>query len=210
MDIVEKTIENYAFEHTSIEPDLLLELQKETFEKMEWPTMITGRMEGRFLKLMVQISGAKRILEIGTFTGYSALSMAEGLPEDGKIITCDINDKARDFAQRYFDRSPHGHKVEMRYGPALETIATLKGPFDLAFIDADKGNYPVYYEKCLELLKPGGVILIDNTLWAGLVLKPGNTATTAIDTVNKMIKNDQRVEHVLLTVRDGVHLVRKK
>ena len=210
MEIVEKTIEKYAFEHTSIEPDLLLELQKETFDTMEWPSMITGRMEGRFLKLLVQISGAKRILEIGTFTGYSALSMAEGLPEDGKIITCDINDKARDFAQKYFNKSPHGHKIEMRYGPALETLPTLKGPFDLAFIDADKGNYPLYYEKCMELLRPGGIILIDNTLWSGLVLKPENIATKAIDAVNKLIKNDPRVESVLLTVRDGVQLVRKR
>lgn len=209
MEIIEKTIEKYAFDHTSIEPDLLLELQKETFEKMEWPTMITGRMEGRFLKLLVQISGAKRILEIGTFTGYSALCMAEGLPEDGKIITCDINDKARDFAQRYFDRSPHGHKIELRYGPALETLPTLKGPFDLAFIDADKGNYPIYYEKSLELLKPGGLIVVDNTLWSGLVLKPENTATRAIDELNKKIFNDKRVESVLLTVRDGIQLVRK-
>ena len=210
MEIVEKTIEKYAFEHTSVEPDLLLELQKETFEVMEWPTMITGRMEGRFLKLLVQISGAKNILELGTFTGYSALCMAEGLPADGKVITCDINENSRDFAQKYFNKSPYGHKIELKFGPALETLKKLKGPFDFVFIDADKGNYPAYYEQCLALLKPGGLILIDNTLWSGLVLKPENIATKAIDDLNKIIINDPRVENVLLTVRDGVQLVRKR
>ncbi len=210
MVIVEKTIENYAFEHTASEPELLLQLQKETYEVMEWPNMITGRMEGRFLKMLVQITNAKNILEIGTFTGYSALSMAEGLPEDGKIITCEINEDSRDFAQKYFARSPFGHKIELKFGPALETLDTLKGPFDLVFIDADKSNYPHYYEKCLPLVKSGGLIIIDNTLWSGLVLKPENNATKAIDAINKTIVNDPRVENVLLTVRDGIQLVRKK
>ena len=210
MDIIEKNIEKYAYEHTKAEPELLVELQKETFAQMDCPAMMSGRIEGRFLKMLVQISGAKRILEIGTFSGYSAQSMAEGLPKDGTIITCDINDKARDFAQKYFDRSPHGHKIEFRYGPALESLKTISGPFDMAFIDADKGNYPIYYEKCLELVKPGGLIIIDNTLWAGLVLKPGNTATNAIIALNSIIAKDPRVENVLLTVCDGIQLIRKK
>lgn len=210
MDIVEKSIEKYAYDHTIPEPELLLQLQKETYEVMEWPTMITGRMEGRFLKMLVQISGAKRVLELGTFTGYSALCLAEGLPEDGKVITCDINEYSRAFAQKYFDRSPHGHKIELKFGPALETIKNLKAPFDLVFIDADKSNYPAYYEQCLALVKSGGLIVIDNTLWSGLVLKPENNATKAIDSLNKTIACDDRVENVLLTVRDGVQLVRKK
>lgn len=210
MIIVEKSIENYAFEHTASEPELLLELQKETYETMEWPHMITGRMEGRFLKMLVQITNAKNILEIGTFTGYSALCMAEGLPADGKIITCDINENSRDFAQKYFDRSEYGHKIELKFGPALDTLKTLQGPFDLVFIDADKSNYPHYYEQCLPLVRSGGLIVIDNTLWSGLVLNPENNATKAIDAINKTVAKDSRVENVLLTVRDGIQLIRKK
>ena len=210
MDIVEKSIETYAYDHTISEPELLIQLQKETYEVMEWPSMITGRMEGRFLKMLVQISGAKRVLEFGTFTGYSALCMAEGLPDDGKLITCDINENSRDFAQKYFNRSPHGHKIELKYGAALDTLKTLKGPFDLVFIDADKSNYLAYYEQSLPLVRPGGLIVVDNTLWSGLVLKPENAASLAIDMLNQTILKDNRVENVLLTVRDGVQLVRKK
>jgi caffeoyl-CoA O-methyltransferase len=150
------------------------------------------------------------VLEIGTFTGYSALSMAEGLPDDGSVVTCEIEPAHADMARRYFDASPHGRKIGIRMGPALETLAHLEGPFDLAFIDADKENYPAYYERTVELVRPGGLILVDNTLWSGLVLKPHDRESIAIDSLNKRIAGDARVENVLLTVRDGLQVVRRK
>lgn len=210
MDIVDPDLEKYAFDHTRPEPELLRRLAEETRAKMQMPQMLTGRLEGRTLKLLAQVSGARRVLEIGTFTGYSALSMAEGMPEDGKVLTCEIEPVHAAMAQRYFDASQHGKKIEIRMGPALETIAGLQGPFDLAFIDADKENYPAYYERTLELIRPGGLILVDNTLWSGLVLKPHDRESIAIDAVNKRIIRDDRVENVLLTVRDGLQVVRKK
>ena len=219
MDFIDKDVEKYAFEHTAPEPDLLRELADETYARMEWPNMLTGRLEGRLLMLLARLAGARRVLEIGTFTGYSALSLAEGLPEDGKVITCEIDPRNADFARRYFARSPHGRKIEIRLGPALETLAALKaaaseagpaGDFDLAFIDADKENYPAYYEAVMDLVRPGGIILVDNTLWSGKVLAPRDRESLAIDALNSRIARDGRVENVLLTVRDGVQLVRKK
>jgi caffeoyl-CoA O-methyltransferase len=210
MDIVDKDLEKYAFDHTAPEPDLLRELSEETHARMQMPQMLTGRLEGRFLKLLARMTGAKRVLEIGTFTGYSALSMAEGMPEDGKVVTCEIEPAHAAVAQRYFDASPFGKKIGIRMGPALETLAALEGPFDLAFIDADKENYPAYYERVVDLIRPGGLILVDNTLWSGLVLKPHDRESVAIDALNKRIAKDDRVENVLLTVRDGLQVVRKK
>jgi caffeoyl-CoA O-methyltransferase len=210
MDIVDKDLERYAFEHTAAEPELLRKLSEETHAKMQMPQMLTGRLEGRLLKFFAQSLGARRVLEIGTFTGYSALSMAEGMPPDGKLITCEIEPAHAAMAQRYFDASPHGKKIEIRMGPALSTLEGLRGPFDLAFIDADKENYPLYYEKAIDLIRPGGLLLVDNTLWSGMVLKPRDRETLAIDAVNKRIVADERVENVLLTVRDGLQLVRKK
>lgn len=212
MDFIDKNVEKYAFDHTAPEPDLLRKLSDETYAKMEWPTMLTGRLEGRLLKLLARISGARRALEIGTFTGYSALSIAEGLPEDGRVVTCEIEPRNADFARRYFGSSPHGGKIEIRLGPALETLKVLEGgePFDLAFIDADKENYPAYYERVMELVRPGGLIVVDNTLWSGRVLDPRDKDSLAIDALNQRIARDKRVENVLLTVRDGVQLVRKR
>lgn len=209
MDIVDKKLEQYAFDRTRPEPELLRALAEETYARMQSPQMLTGRLEGRLLKLLAALSGAKRVLEIGTFTGYSALSLAEGLPDDGRVVTCEIEKAHADMARKYFERSPHGHKIEIRMGSALETLASLAGPFDLAFIDADKGNYPAYYERVMELIRPGGLILLDNTLWSGQVLDPGDAESRAIDAVNRRIAADARVENVLLTVRDGLQIVRK-
>lgn len=214
MDFIDKDVERYAFEHTRPEPEGLRRLSDETYAAMEWPAMLTGRLEGRFLKLLVLLAGARRVLEIGTFTGYSALSMAEGLPDDGKVITCEIDPRNAAFARKHLDASPHGRKVEIRIGPALETLAALRagggdGSFDMAFIDADKGNYPAYYEQAMELVRAGGLIVVDNTLWSGRVLKPEDGDSRAIDALNRRIAGDPRVENVLLTVRDGVQLVRK-
>jgi caffeoyl-CoA O-methyltransferase len=156
------------------------------------------------------LTGARRILEIGMFTGYSALMMAEGLPDDGRLITCDVNPRAEGVARRYFAESPHGQKIEIRMGPALETIATLAGPLDMVFIDADKTNYMNYYEACLPLLRSGGLIAADNVLWSGKVLQPEDDDTRAIVAFDERVQADPRVENVCLTVRDGIMLAWKR
>lgn len=205
--IVETAINEYAKQRTKPEPDLLATLIDTTHATMAAPRMLTGRLEGRLLKLLASITGARRILELGTFTGYSALSLAEGLPDDGRVTTCEIDPVAATTAQSFFDRSPHGHKIDLRLGPALETLTTLLGGFDLIFIDADKGNYLAYYEAAVKKVRVGGIILIDNTLWSGRVLNPEDESARTIDALNRRIETDARVENVLLTVRDGLHLV---
>lgn len=174
--------------------------------------MVVGPLEGAFLKMMTQIVGAKRVLEVGMFTGYSALCFAEALPADGTILTCEIDDEAAALARTYFARSPHGRKIEIRMGPALDTMRALTGPFDLVFIDADKTNYVNYYRRALELISPSGVILIDNVLWDGEVLlqPPPDERTAAIQELNRVVAADSRVTAVLLTIRDGVLIVRPK
>lgn len=203
-------IEEYAESKTQPTNALLTELHKATHEEMDYPQMLTGPIEGSFLRLMVQITGAKSILEIGMFTGYSALSMAEGLPADGTVTTLEINPKCIQFAKKYFDKSEHGKKITVKEGPALESLAALNGPFDFVFIDADKGNYKNYYEAVLPKLKSGGIILIDNVLWSGAVLDPKTEDDRAIDDLNKHVAKDDRVDKVLLTIRDGVYFIRKK
>lgn len=209
MDIVPREIDEYAERHTTAPGPLFEELARETREKMEYWMMQVGPVEGTLLKLLVQISGARRVLEIGMFTGYSALMMASGLPEGGRLVTCDIDPEIARFARGYFDRSPAGAKIEIRVGPALETLASLEGPFDMVFIDADKSNYSNYYERCIELLRPGGLLVADNCLWSGRVLAPSDDSDRAIASFNDRVRSDARVEHVLLTVRDGVMLARK-
>jgi caffeoyl-CoA O-methyltransferase len=174
--------------------------------------MQVGRVEGTLLKLLVGLCGARRVLEIGTFTGFSGLCMAEALPDDGELITCDVDPVATGLARRYFDSSPHGRKITIRLAPALETLRALAGsaPFDLCFIDADKGNYLAYYEAVLPLLRRGGLIVADNMLWSGRVLAPSSVDDHAIVALNAHIVADERVENVLLTVRDGIMLARKR
>ena len=209
MDFINEVVERFAHDHTDPESDLFRRLQEETYATMQSPQMQVGRIEGRFLKMLVRLTGARRILEIGMFTGYSALMMAEGLPDDGRLITCDVNPKAEEVARRYFAESPHGHKIEIRMGPALETIATLKDPLDMVFIDADKTNYLNYYEACLPLLRPGGLIAADNVLWSGKVVQPEDDDTRAIVAFDERVQADTRVENVCLTVRDGIMLAWK-
>lgn len=210
MFIIDDDIEAYAFSHTSTEPPLLLELAEETKRNTSMPQMLTGRIEGRFLKLLVQLTRAKTVLEVGMFTGYSALSMAEGLPADGRLITCEIEPKYIEIAKRYFAKSPYGEKIEIKQGAALDTLKLLDLKLDLAFLDADKENYSNYYEHLIKLLNPGGLLIVDNTLWSGRVLKPEDQESKAIDRLNKLVQDDSRVEHVLLTVRDGMNIIRKK
>lgn len=207
---INEAVEQFAHDHTEPESDLFLRLRDETYRDMNCPQMQVGRIEGRFLKMLVRLTGARRILEIGMFTGYSALMMAEGLPDDGKIITCDVDPKAEAIARRYFAESPNGHKIEIRMGPALETIKTLSGPLDLIFIDADKGNYSNYYEAVFPLVRPGGLIVADNVLWSGRVLHPESPDDHAIVAFDNLVQSDSRVENVCVTVRDGMMLAWKK
>ncbi|MBT5867257.1 MAG: methyltransferase [Nitrospinaceae bacterium] len=209
MDFIDEKIEDYAYRHTSEESALLKSLEEETYDKLEIPHMTTGRVEEKLLKLLARMAGARRILEVGTFGGYSALSMAEALPEDGILMTCDIDPVAIAFAKKYFSQSEHGKKITLLEGPALESLKNIAGPFDMAFIDADKENYSNYYEAILPLIRPGGLIAVDNVLWSGRVLDPQDPADRAIHEFNERVVQDQRVESVLLTVRDGLNCIVK-
>jgi caffeoyl-CoA O-methyltransferase len=179
---------------------------------MESPQMIVGPLEGAFLKMMTQLVQATSVLEIGMFTGYSALCFAEALPAEGTVLTCELDEESAALARTYFMRSPVGKKIEVRMGPALDTMRNLKGPFDLIFIDADKINYVNYYRRALDLLSPRGLILIDNVLWDGDVLKQPapDEKTAAIQELNRVVAADPRVSAVLVTIRDGVLVVRLK
>lgn len=203
-------IEEYALGKTEQHDSVLEELMKETRETQEFPQMLTGPIEGQFLKQMVTITGAKRVVEVGTFTGYASLKMAEGMSADGKLTTLDLNPVCLAVARKYFAKSEHGKKIEVIEGPALESIAKIDGPLDLVFIDADKGNYLNYYEALLPKVRSGGVILVDNVLWSGGVLEPKTDDDKAINAFNERVSKDDRVEKVLLTVRDGVYFIRKK
>lgn len=209
--IIPEAIEAYALAHTAAGEPLFAELADETRRKTPLPQMLTGPVEGMLLHLLVKISGARRVLELGTFTGYSALRMAQALPEEGRLITCDLCAEYVAIAKKYFSRSPHGEKIEVRLGPALTTIRAFEAEsFDFMFIDADKKSYPLYYEEGLRLLRPGGLMAVDNTLWSGRVLEPADEDARAIDLFNKKATSDPRSENVLLTVRDGIMLVRKR
>jgi predicted O-methyltransferase YrrM len=210
MDFINEEIEKYAYEHTQDEGDLLAQLEKETYASLEIPHMITGRIEGRFLKMLVHLLKAKRVLEIGTFGGYATLSMAAALPKDGQLFTCDIDPQAIAFAKRFFSQSEHGSKITLLEGPALESLKTLSGPFDFAFIDADKENYWNYYEAIFPMIVPGGLIVVDNVLWSGRVLNPVDASDKAIHQFNERVVQDVRVEPVMLTVRDGIYCLRKR
>lgn len=209
--IVPPRIDAYCLAHTTPADPLLDELAAYTNAHCKLPQMLTGPVEGTFLRMLVQVSAAKRVLEIGTFTGYSALSMAAGLPDDAELITCEVDPEHARIAQSFFDRSPHGKKIVPRLGPAVDTLGKLTADqvFDFVFIDADKENYLTYYEAVLPHLKSGGLIAADNTLWSGKVLDPKEKSDHAIVEFNTRVTRDPRVEQVLLSVRDGVLLVRK-
>lgn len=210
MDLIPKDIERYAEEHTDSVDPLFEELREETYKSMRSPGMQVGRLEGSFLKMLARLSGARRALEIGMFTGYSGLMIAAGLPDDGELITCDVDPQAEEVARRYFARSPHGRKIQIRMGPALDTIRSLEGPFGFVFLDADKENYSNYYEAVLPLMPRGGLLVADNVLWSGKVLEPKEPSDLAIVAFNDRVAQDPRVERVLVTVRDGMLLVRLK
>ena len=208
-DLILPTIEAYAAAHSLPESPIRRALREETERTMEFARMLVGPLEGACLHVMTRLVQAKRVLEIGMFTGYSALCFAEALPDEGRVITCEVDEGSAALARRFFAQSPHGRKIEVRMGPALETMAGLQGPFDLIFIDADKQNYVHYYRRAMELLSPRGVILIDNVLWDGEVLRdpPPDDRTAAIQELNRIVSSDPGVTAVLATIRDGIWII---
>ncbi len=210
INLVDQKLEDYARAHGSPASALLEELRAYTWEKVAVPQMQVGLIEGNFLRVLVRVSQAKRVLEVGTFTGYSALNLAAGLPDDGQLITCELDPGNAAVARSFFDRSPDAHKIEIRLGPAAETLAALEGPFDLAFIDADKINYTRYFEAIRPLMRSGGLIVVDNVLWSGKVLEPAHdqdAETAAIVAFNQHVARLVDLDKVMLTVRDGMSLI---
>jgi caffeoyl-CoA O-methyltransferase len=209
--IVPEEIERYAEEHTTAPDDLLRRLAEETRATLQSPQMLTGTLEGRLLEFLVFATGARRVLELGTYSGYSAISMAAALPPGGHIDTCEVAEEHAAVARRYIEEAGYADRVTIHLGPALETIARLEGEFDFVFIDADKVNYSAYYEALVPRLAGGGLMAIDNTLWSGKVLEPDeDPGTRAIAELNDRIARDPEVVAVQLTVRDGVTLVRRR
>jgi len=209
--IVPEEIEAYAAAHTTPPEELLAELAEETKATLRSPQMLTGPIEGRLLELLVHGIKARRVLELGTYSGYSSLSMAAGLAEGGHVDTCEVDEKHAEVARRYIGRSRYADRITVHLGPALETIERLGGEFDFVFIDADKQNYGAYYETLLPRLAPHGLMAIDNTLWSGRVLDESDDSedTRAIRELNDRIAADERVVAVQLTVRDGVTMIRR-
>jgi len=209
LDIRPIGIEDYAERHSKPLSALHHKLWMETYSKTREPGLMVGALEATFLKMLVMLTNARRILEIGMFTGYTTLALAEALPKGGTIVSCEIDPERTEIAKRYFAESPHGSKIEVRLGPASETLKRVWGPFDICYIDADIEKYAAYYEACVGLARPGGLIILDNMLCGGRVLNPQDERSKAIDALNKHIRNDARVMNVLLPVRDGIMLVRK-
>ena len=210
--IVEPSVEQYAERYSTPPRELFERLAEETRSKTTAPQMMVGQLEGHFLGELVRLSGARRVLELGTFTGYSSISMALALPPGGRVITCDVDEETNAIARRYAEEAGVIDRIDYRLGPALETIKGLDGPFDLIFIDADKTNYVNYYEATLPLLAEGGAIVIDNALSNGDVVDAANARENvqAIHALNERVRDDDRVENVLLTVRDGTNQIRRR
>ena len=206
--------DDYILSHIDPEPPYLHALYRDTHLKLLYPRMASGHLQGRLLKMLVQMIRPQRVLEIGTYSGYSALCMAEGLPEGGRILTYEINDEQEEFTRPWFDNSPYAACIDFRIGDALNEVPRLQQTFDLVYIDADKRKYVEYYEMSLQWLRPGGYIIADNTLWDGHVLeehpRPSDLQTIGMRHFNDLVAQDQRVEKVILPLRDGLTLIRKK
>jgi caffeoyl-CoA O-methyltransferase len=210
ISFIPENIQAYADAHSSPEATLFKELAAETRASTTQPQMMVGHGEGLLLRCLVRMTAARRVLEIGTFTGYSALAMAEGLPEGGELITCDVDPATSAIAQKYWDRSPHGKKIVLKLGPALDTLSRLAGPLDLVFIDADKQNYVHYWDACIPKVRAGGVLIADNVLWSGEVLAPKDVEARALAAFNEHVLRDPRVDLVMLPIRDGVSVAVKR
>ena len=207
MHFISEKLDGYVVRHSEDEPALLKALTRETYQKILQPRMLSGHYQGRVLSVLSKLIRPKVILEIGTFTGYSALCLAEGLSLDGVLHTIDINEELVDFQRTYFDKSDYGSQIIQHLGPALDIIPTLDTHFDLVFMDADKPNYINYFNQIIDQLNPGGAILSDNVLWSGKVieaLEPNDLSTKIVLEYNKLLKEDPRIETVLLPIRDGL------
>jgi caffeoyl-CoA O-methyltransferase len=204
-----EALDAYVDAHATPLETLLQENHAQTYASLSSPQMIAGPVLGRLLRFLVAITAPRLVLEIGTFSGYSAMAMAGGLPPDGRIVTCELSPERAEFARGYFDRSPWGDRIDVRVGPALDTVDGLDGPFDLVFIDADKDGYRGYYEAVVPKLSPRGVIAVDNTLSGGDVADPVDERDRAMAAFNAHVQADERTENVVLSVRDGVTLIRR-
>lgn len=213
MEFISEDLDNYIVNHSEDEPELLKQLSRETHLKILQPRMLSGHYQGRLLSLISKMVNPSTILEIGTYTGYSAICLAEGLQSGAVLHTIDINEELYDFQRKYFDASPYGKQIIQHVGNAVEIINTINSQFDLVFIDADKEDYPAYFELIIDKLNPGGIILSDNVLWSGKIIEPlveGDEATKALLQYNQMLKDDPRIETVVLPVRDGLTISRKR
>ena len=211
MHFISQELEDYTASHSENEPELLAALNRETHQKILQPRMLSGHFQGRVLSMLSKLANPKHILEIGTYTGYATLCLAEGLQENGTIDTMDINEELYDFQRKYFDLSPWKDNITQHLGNALEMIPSLNKKFDLVFIDADKENYINYFNMIVPMMNKGGIILSDNVLWSGKVLepvKPNDKSTKILLEYNQLLKEDPRVETVLLPIRDGLTVSR--
>ena len=207
MHFISEKLDDYVVKHSEDEPALLKALTRETYQKILQPRMLSGHYQGRVLSVLSKLIRPKVILEIGTYTGYSALCLAEGLDQKGVLHTIDINEELLDFQRSYFDKSDYGSQIFQHLGPAADIIPTLDNTFDLVFMDADKPNYINYFNQIIDKLNPGGVILSDNVLWSGKVIEaldPNDLSTKIVLDYNKLLKEDPRLETVLLPIRDGL------
>lgn len=216
MTILPEGVDEYAIAHTTVPHPVFADIAQDAREKTDASGMMSGPTVGYFLNNLIAITGARRVLEVGTFVGYSALMMADALPDDGELITCDVSEEFTAIARKHWARHPAGNKIDLRLGPAVDTIKSLEPEFDLVFIDADKANYPNYYELALSKLSKRGVIVCDNVLWGGRVIgdaqpeeEPEAGATASIRTLNDIVQADDRVVNVMLTVRDGLMMIRR-
>ncbi len=213
MIFLPESLDAYIVNHSENEPKLLQQLSKETHQKVLQPRMLSGHYQGRVLSVISKLVNPKNILEIGTYTGYSALCLAEGLQADGELHTIDNNEELVDFQRKYFDKSAYGKQIQQHLGNALDIIPTLDTSFDLIFIDADKENYPNYFNCVIDKLNKGGIILSDNVLWSGKIIEPvkdNDKSTKILLEYNTLLKDDPRVETVILPIRDGLTISRKK
>ncbi|SHJ58399.1 O-methyltransferase [Aquimarina spongiae] len=211
MHFIPEELDNYVVQHTQQEPELLQKLTRETYQKILQPRMLSGAYQGRVLSMLSKLISPKHILEIGTYTGYSAICLAEGMQKDGQLHTIDINEELENFQRKYFDLSPYGNRIHQHIGDATTIIPNIDLAFDLVFIDADKPNYPLYFELIINKIKPGGVILSDNVLWSGKVIEAieeDDLSTKALLEYNKLLVEDTRIETVLLPIRDGLTISR--
>ena len=211
MHFISEKLDEYVVKHSEDEPALLKALTRETYQKILQPRMLSGHYQGRVLSVLSKLIRPKVILEIGTYTGYSALCLAEGLDQKGVLHTIDINEELLDFQRSYFDKSDYGSQIFQHLGPAADIIPTLDNTFDLVFMDADKPNYINYFNQIIDKLNPGGVILSDNVLWSGKVvekLDPKDQDTKALLEYNSLLNSDKRIETVLLPIRDGLTISR--